>query len=231
AAIGAAEVTIGVAVTVLSDGSLGSTVGATLIGAGMSGISYSALHKGKFSWSDYAKQELIGAAGGLVTGGVGAIGSGIGAAVEAGATASTIIDAVSGVVGGVASTYASKAVKIALYHQSWHFSWWTLASAGESAALGGIGGGLGGYFKSKLPGTPQPKDAMPNAQSVEEQIDIEFDQWLYEIQLDEVSSARRFFLGKEGKWFPANNAKRIAALTKPAAFNLKKMHPAWKDIF
>ncbi|HEV8583057.1 MAG TPA: RHS repeat-associated core domain-containing protein [Thermoanaerobaculia bacterium] len=68
--IGVVEITLGVAVDVLSDGAL-EPVGGALIGAGLNGIQYSATHSGSFSWQQYGIQQGEGAAFGLLTGGFG----------------------------------------------------------------------------------------------------------------------------------------------------------------
>ncbi len=70
ALIGIAEIVVGVAIDVLSDGALEPLAGA-FIGAGMNGVQYSATHSGSFSWKQYGVQQGEGAAFGLVTGGFG----------------------------------------------------------------------------------------------------------------------------------------------------------------
>lgn len=68
--IGVAEITLGVAVDVLSDGAL-EPLGGALIGAGMNGIQYSATHSSNFSWKQFGIEEGTGAAFGALTGGFG----------------------------------------------------------------------------------------------------------------------------------------------------------------
>ena len=68
--IGVVEVAAGVAVDVVSEGSL-EEVGGGLIGAGTSGITYGAFHTNNFSWKQYALGEAQGAITGMLTAGVG----------------------------------------------------------------------------------------------------------------------------------------------------------------
>lgn len=70
ALIGAAEIVLGVAIDVLSDGAL-EPLGGALIGAGMNGVQYSVTHTGNYSWKQYGIQEGEGAVFGLLTGGFG----------------------------------------------------------------------------------------------------------------------------------------------------------------
>ncbi|NMO16825.1 hypothetical protein HPC49_04780 [Pyxidicoccus fallax] len=68
--VGVAEVALGVAVDVLSDGAL-EPIGGALIGAGLNGVQYSATHTSGFSWKQYGIQQGEGALFGLLTGGFG----------------------------------------------------------------------------------------------------------------------------------------------------------------
>ncbi|MEM6796522.1 MAG: RHS repeat-associated core domain-containing protein, partial [Acidobacteriota bacterium] len=79
--LGAAEVALGVAVDALSGGALAPLVGNSLIGAGLGGMNYSATHFNNFSWKGWGISEGVGAATGLVIGGLGELA----AAGEAGA--------------------------------------------------------------------------------------------------------------------------------------------------
>lgn len=68
--IGAAETVAGIAVDVVSMGSL-EAVGGALVGAGVNGMVYSATHTGNFSWTQYGIQEGVGAVLGAATAGIG----------------------------------------------------------------------------------------------------------------------------------------------------------------
>jgi RHS repeat-associated protein len=84
ALIGIAEITLGVAVDVLSEGAL-EPLGGALIGAGLNGVQYSTTHSANFSWKQLAIDEGTGAAFGLLTGGFGGEAeAGVSAATEVG---------------------------------------------------------------------------------------------------------------------------------------------------
>lgn len=67
------EIVTGIAVDVLSAGALAEGVGGALIGAGVSGLSYSIESGDNFSWDKFGEEEGIGAAIGVATAGFGTV--------------------------------------------------------------------------------------------------------------------------------------------------------------
>src|SRR5262249_42504530 len=67
-AIGAEEIVAGVALTLMTEGAGGAIGGATLIGAGFSGLFYSTFAGNNYNWKDFGINQAVGAAGGLITG-------------------------------------------------------------------------------------------------------------------------------------------------------------------
>lgn len=213
--IGVGEVAAGVALTVFTDGAGGSWGGATLIGAGVSAISYSTFHEGDFDWNAYAKAQVVGAVGGFITGGFGA------AAGALPLTGATMIAAemAMGATAGVASSLAGSAITAAWDHQS--INWKSaLLNAGISGALGIAGVGASRLAKGTFTRVTSDLEASANP------IPNENTPLLGN---KEVSGWKKFAFGKTGDLFNRNTAReiipnpnRIVNLAKPATFNLKK---------
>ncbi len=213
-AVGVAEVAAGVALTVVTDGAGGAMGGAALIGAGISGISYSTFHEGDFDWGDYAKAQVIGAVGGLITGGFGAVGGALSSSIASEAAllsargvAGLAVEGLSGIAGGAVSSLTGTAISAAWDQQS--INWKSaLINAGVSGALGVVGVGGSRMAKGAFKQSIQDFDGDGAAKA---------------------SGFRKFIAGKNGDFTSRNaagnirpNPTRIANLAKPAAFNAKK---------
>jgi RHS repeat-associated protein len=136
----------GIALDILSGGALAEGIGGALIGAGISGLTYSIESGDDFSWSSWGEEEGIGAAIGAVTAGLGAaegsLAESVGANfVEDSLTQSAakigtriIFRSATGMIGGVGQTVLENAV----HGQRWN------TGLGQAAWLGAAGGAIGG---------------------------------------------------------------------------------------
>jgi RHS repeat-associated protein len=214
-AIGIAEITAGVALTVLTDGAAGSWGGATLIGAGVSAISYSTFHEGDFSWNAYAKAQVVGAVGGFITGGFGA------AAGALTLTGGTLVAAEIGlgITAGVTSSLSSSLISAAWDHQS--INWKSaLINAGISGALGVAGVGAGRLAKGAFGKV---------ANDIEAEVNPIANERTALNPPDKVTGWKKFVYGENETVFNRNSAgniipnpARITNLAKPIVFNSKK---------
>ena len=148
AAISTGEILAGIGLEAISEFVPGAaTAGALLIGAGISSYMYTVTNTDGFSWSDWGINMGIGAATGLVTGGVGEIGaslflssaSSIGAKLFVGATAGAIGGAATGPL-GVWLTSIAKPDAFGEDGPDWKDY---LLAAGVQAGVGIVAGGAG----------------------------------------------------------------------------------------
>ena len=108
--ISGAEIVLGVGIIVMTGGTLGTVVGAALIGAGISGAVYSATHTGKdFSWTGFIEADVKGAATGAITGGFGAAASLMSAGMSIGAA--VVTETGMGIAAGLTSSVAGQAIQ------------------------------------------------------------------------------------------------------------------------
>lgn len=137
---GVGLIAAGVTLTVLTDGALGNTVGAGLIGAGFSGIMYGATVGDGNNAGGYFTQLGIGFATGALGG---AIGSGFSVGATAlGASGSTVssiaLDVLGGAISAGASDAATQGIDIAAGQRS-SFNFIELGGAVGLGAAGGLG--------------------------------------------------------------------------------------------
>lgn len=158
--ISGAEIVAGVAVIALTEGS-GSVVGVALIGAGVSGVVYTAENtdqEGKDFWSGWGKSEVLGAAGGLITGGIGFVGGTIAASMTS-SLGKLAVSVGTGMIAGGASSVGTEALSIGLSQMGWgpEQSWSDLLSASSiigdfvSVGLGAVGGLTSWGLRKKFP--------------------------------------------------------------------------------
>ncbi len=138
AAISAAEVSAGAAVSALSLGAASGTAGAALIGAGISGMDYSLVSgTAHFDWSKFGESEALGAIGGAITGGVGAVTE----VMVAKVASKVALEATMSFGGGAASSLATTGISDKIHHKKWKWSS-AITAAAVSGALGAVGTGI-----------------------------------------------------------------------------------------
>jgi hypothetical protein len=131
--------------TSVIDGPAGDIAGATLIGAGVAGIEYTAENtsssgavSGGFSWSNYGENLGIGGATGLLGGATGAGTAALGAQLGGSIAATAVAGATGGAVNGLLNQVLTNAVNGQAIGNN----------LGEAAGLGALEGGvLGGLSK------------------------------------------------------------------------------------
>jgi RHS repeat-associated protein len=214
-AIGIGEIVAGVALTVFTDGAGGAWGGATLIGAGVSAVSYSTFHEGDFSWNAYAKAQVVGAVGGFITGGFGAAASSL--TLTGGSLVAAEVGL--GITAGVTSSLSSSLISAAWDHQS--VNWKSaLINAGISGALGVAGVGAGRLAKGAFGKV---------ANDVEAEVNPIANERTSLLPGNKVTGWKKFVYGENGTVVNQNaagkivpNPARIAKLAKPVVFNSKK---------
>ena len=147
--IDASEIGAGVALQFATFGGA-STLAGTLMGAGISGLQYTATHtQGNFSWKQYGLAEAEGAVGGLLSGGLGEVGGTLvsqEASFGTQVAAKAAIGAGASATGNVAQQMTTNAIE---GHSPFHqFSWLSLGTATTSGAVTGAAGGALGYWWS-----------------------------------------------------------------------------------
>lgn len=235
-AIGATEIAAGVAITVLTDGAGGAIGGASLIGAGFSGLVYSATAGNDYDWKSYAEQQLIGAVGGAVTGGFGAIG-GAAASGISNVALKTTVELGATFLGGVTSSMTTQAISMGfdgksasqIFSSDGLFSTRNLVSDVVSGGLGVLGNAAGKGIASKLstgvegrqPGVlyqfgsrTEPVQRMPVLGNI-----VKTGSWTGDLS--------NGFQAQYSGWTVLNTGlvQRIPKVVTPFAFNAKKLTP------
>ena len=232
-AIAATEIAAGIAITVVTDGAGGAIGGASLIGAGFSGLIYSATAGNDYNWVSYSEQQLIGAIGGIITGGLGAIG-GVAAGAVTNAAGKFAIEASFVFLGGFTSSMTSQTLNMAfdgksaseIFSSDGIFSARNLINDAITGGVGVLGSAGGKALQSAVkttspqPGvlynlgsTPAPSVRMPVFGNI-----VRTGQW---IQGAEDAAAVAQYQG----WalLKAGAVQRIPKVVTPLAFNSKKL--------
>ncbi len=141
-AISSAEVWIGVGLQALGEFPTAAALGATFIGAGVSGYMYTVTNTQDFDWKQYGISMGIGAATGLLTGGFGELGAAVAAQATSDLGKAAIATGFTA-AGGATSGYVGQGFKNVAAGQSWKDAF-TNVNAAQAALLQGAVGALAG---------------------------------------------------------------------------------------